>query len=148
MEKHKVITAVHLFLIDKSGKILLSRRYNTGYEDGKYSVVAGHVEKEETIKRAMQREALEEAGIHIELSDLQFGHVMYRKAENTRDTDRIDFFLAAHKWKGEIKIMEKDKCDAMQWFFPDDLPENIIPYVLKAIREFSGESRFSEYGWS
>lgn len=33
MERFKVITAVHLILIENN-KILLQRRYNTGYEDG------------------------------------------------------------------------------------------------------------------
>ena len=46
MERFKVITAVHLILIENN-KILLQRRYNTGYEDGNYSVVAGHVEENE-----------------------------------------------------------------------------------------------------
>lgn len=39
MERFKLVVAVHLILI-KNGKILLLRRYNTGYEDGNYSVVA------------------------------------------------------------------------------------------------------------
>ena len=47
MERFKVITAVHLILIENN-KILLQRRYNTGYEDGNYSVVAGHVEENES----------------------------------------------------------------------------------------------------
>lgn len=39
MERFKLVTAVHLILT-QNGKILLLRRYNTGYEDGNYSVVA------------------------------------------------------------------------------------------------------------
>ncbi|WP_350292738.1 NUDIX domain-containing protein [uncultured Croceitalea sp.] len=147
MEKHKIISAVHLFLIDKSDKILMSRRYKTGYEDGNYSVVAGHIEKNETVKQAMMREAKEEAGIDIKFEDLEVVHVMYRKAENETDSDRIDFFLKSTKWKGEIEIMEKEKCNDMRWFGFDKLPKNIVPYIKKSIIEFSSNSYFSEYGW-
>ena len=47
--------AVHLFLV-QDGRILLLRRYNTGYEDGNYSVVAGHIDGGEKLKSAMVRE--------------------------------------------------------------------------------------------
>lgn len=147
MEKHKIISAVHLFLIDDTDKILLSRRYETGYEDGNYSLIAGHLEKDETVMLAMAREAKEEAGIDIELSDLKVVHVMHRKAENKTESDRIDFFIKAKKWNGKIKIMEKEKCDDMSWFPLDKLPKNIIPYIKKSIEQFSSNSYYSEYGW-
>jgi hypothetical protein len=35
IERFKLVSAVHLFFI-RDGKILLLRRFNTGYEDGKY----------------------------------------------------------------------------------------------------------------
>jgi 8-oxo-dGTP pyrophosphatase MutT (NUDIX family) len=62
IEHIKLPVAVHLFL-KKNGKILLLRRYNTGYEDGNYSVIAGHIDGNENIYKAMIREAKEEAGI-------------------------------------------------------------------------------------
>ena len=62
--------AVHLLLV-KNDRVLLLRRYNTGYEDGNYSVVAGHIEGGEDLKTAMIREAREEAGIEILRSNLE-----------------------------------------------------------------------------
>ncbi|MFH0856765.1 MAG: NUDIX hydrolase, partial [bacterium] len=42
-ERFKVIPAVYLFL-EEDGKILLLRRFNTGYEDGNYAFVSGHLD--------------------------------------------------------------------------------------------------------
>lgn len=78
MERFKLVTAVHLILIEDK-KILLQKRYNTGYEDGNYSIVAGHIDGNESVIKAMQREALEEAGIKIKEEDLEIVHVMHRK---------------------------------------------------------------------
>ncbi len=147
MGKHKVLTAVHLFLINTNSEFLLARRYNTGYQDGNYSLIAGHIEKGEMAKQAMQREAKEEGGIIINLENLYFSHVMYRKRENEIDDDRIDFFFKASKWEGMVKIMEKNKCDDMRWFKPNKLPKNIVPYISSAFNQFLNQSQFSEYGW-
>ena len=88
-ERFKIIPTSHLFLI-KNNKILLLRRFNTGYEDGNYSVVAGHLDRNETFAQAMTREAKEEAGIDIKPGDLEVVHVMHRKQPNE---ERIDFFI-------------------------------------------------------
>ncbi len=55
-ERYKFICAVYLLLI-KENQILLLKRANTGYEDGKYSLVSGHMDGNETIKQAMIRES-------------------------------------------------------------------------------------------
>ena len=77
-EYFKLVTAVHLFLI-RDGKILLLRRFNTGYEDGSYSVPAGHIDGNEKVTKAMTREAMEEAGITASEDKLKIAHVMHRK---------------------------------------------------------------------
>lgn len=70
VERFKLIGAVHLFLI-RNQQVLLLRRFNTGYEDGNYSVPAGHLDGGEQIKTAAIREAKEECGIRIAPEDLE-----------------------------------------------------------------------------
>jgi 8-oxo-dGTP pyrophosphatase MutT (NUDIX family) len=93
----KVVAAVHLFLI-RDGQVLLLRRFNTGYEDGQYSVIAGHLDGGEEVTAAMRREAREEAGIELAPEDLRVVGIMHRKSTE----ERIDFFLTATEWAGEI----------------------------------------------
>ena len=143
MERFKLVTAVHLILIEDK-KILLQRRYNTGYEDGNYSIVAGHIDGNESVIKAMQREALEEAGIKIKEEDLEIVHVMHRK---TPDRESIDYFLTCKKYDGKIKIMEKDKCDELKFYKLDKLPINVIPYVKKGVENYLNNEPFSIYGW-
>src|SRR5512145_1540213 len=102
--------AVHLFFL-RNDHILLLRRFNTGYEDGKYSVVAGHVDAGETVTQAAIREVMEEVGVILDAKDIQIVHVMNRKSED----ERIDFFIVAKQWVGEVNNMEPHKCDELTW---------------------------------
>ena len=134
--------AVHLFLI-KEEKIVLLRRYNTGYEDGNYSVIAGHVDGNEDLKSAMLREVKEEAGIVLSRDNLNIVGAMHRKSEE----ERVDFFLAASAWHGELMNMEPSKCDDLSWFEINRLPDNMVPYVKKAIENYRTGTQFDMFGW-
>jgi len=137
-----IVVAVHLFLL-RDGRVLLLRRYNTGYEDGKYSVVAGHVDGGEEITAAMAREAWEEAGIAIAPGDLEVVGVMHRRSAE----ERIDFFLVAWRWAGEVTNREPDKCYELAWFDLDALPANVIPYVRRALDNYRAGRWFDTFGW-
>ena len=65
--------AVHLLII-QGDDVLLLRRFNTGWADGYYSLVAGHVEHGETATQAIVREAKEEIDIEILQANLMFEH--------------------------------------------------------------------------
>ncbi len=139
-ERFKLIASVYLVLI-RNNKILLSRRYNTGYFDGNYSFPAGHLKGNETLKQGMVREVKEEIGVDLEPNNLELIHVMNRKIPND---ERLDFFFNTKKWLGEPKIIEIDKCDDLSWFELNNLPKNIIPYIKQAINSILKNIIYSE----
>lgn len=142
-ERFKIIPSVYLILM-KYDRILLSRRYNTGFHDGEYSLPSGHLDGNETLVQAMIREAEEEIGVKLSPEDLKLIHVMHRKEPNE---ERVDFFFKAEKWIGEPKIAEPYICDDLRWFDTNDLPDNVIPFIKQAINCFKKEIFYSEIGW-
>ncbi len=139
----KLIPAVYLFL-RKDNDVLLLKRVNTGYQDGKYGVVSGHVDGGELATDAMRREAKEEAGISIKTDDLRFVHVTHR-LNDSLDQERVDFFFEAWNWEGDITNLEPEKCDDLSWFAIDKLPENIIPHVRLVLEKELNHQYYSEY---
>src|SRR2546429_4288338 len=89
MPHPKLPVAVHVLLL-RGDEVLLVRRCNTGFEDGKLSVVAGHVEPGESVTQAALRETSEEVGLALSPDRLRVVGVMHRKS----DDERVDFFLA------------------------------------------------------
>lgn len=144
---HKNIPASYL-IITKGKKVLLLRRFNTGYEDGKYSLVAGHVEKGETFSDCIIREAKEEAGISIQNKDLKVVHVLHRNSGLNENNERVDIFFKVEKWQGKIENKEPDKCDDLSWFDIDNLPSNTIPYISNVLENFKQDIFYSEFGWN
>lgn len=151
----KFPVTVHL-LFFRQDQVLLLRRFNTGFEDGNYSVPAGHLDGGETVRMAAQREALEETGVHIEVEGIAFAAVMHRKSDDTLlplsgtgagTGERVDFFVHVNAWNGEPFNAEPDKCDELRWCDVDALPVNIIPYVKQAIQNFRSGVVFDEFGW-
>ncbi len=133
---------VHLFL-RRGGEVFLLRRFNTGYQDGNYSVVAGHLDGGETVIQAAIREAREEVGIAIRPADLAVVGVMHRREGD----ERVDFFLSCGEWSGEPANCEPQRCDGVGWFPLEALPANLIAYVHKALQNWQQGVWFDEFGW-
>lgn len=142
MSRARFPVTVHLLFI-REDQILVARRANTGYRDGEYSVPAGHLDGGETVRAAAAREAEEEVGVRIEADDIRFSSVMHR----IEGDERVDFFVHVQHWKGEIVNAEPDKCDDLRWVDFDNLPENTIPYVRRAIANHLDGVAFDEFGW-
>lgn len=130
-ERNKTVPAVY-FVFKKENKILLGRRQNTTYYDGWYGLPAGHIDARELPIEAGIREAKEEVGLNIKAEDVKFTHALYRTAHDETG-DRSDYFFIVTKWEGEPKIIEPEKCDDLQWFRIDKLPENMIHHEKKVL---------------
>ena len=138
----KFPVTVHLFLF-RDDQILLLRRFQTGYMDGHYSVPAGHLDGEETVRMAGVREAREEIGVELNPTEMIFAGVFHRHEGD----ERVDFFMHVRSWKGEPFNAEPEKCDELRWVGIEDLPVNTVPYVRQALANFRAGLPFEEFGW-
>jgi len=140
-----MLVAVYLVLL-KNDQVLMLLRQNTGYMDGKYGLIAGHVEKGERITTSLCREAHEEAGIKIYPEQLEFIHAMQRVSAD--DSVYIDFFFKTDVWENNIKNHEPNKCLELRWFSLKELPNNTVPYIREVLQNhISHSGTFSENGW-
>ena len=126
-EHFKALSAVFPVIFrDHDGKrqVLLHRRQNTGYQDGRLDISAsGHVDEGETATAAAARECKEELGIDVDAGDLEFVHLSHRL-----DTDRTyyDMYFIVKAYRGIPRIMEADKCSQLDWFDLAGLPDDVI----------------------
>jgi 8-oxo-dGTP diphosphatase len=145
-KRNSVIPASFL-LIQRDNEVLLQRRFNTGFEDGNYTLISGHVDKGESPSQAVRREAKEEAGIEVKEEDLKFEQVLYRKGSEESHPERVDFFFSTEKWEGEPHITEPDKCDDLSWFPLSALPENTFPVVRTFLENYQHKNPYKERGY-
>jgi ADP-ribose pyrophosphatase YjhB (NUDIX family) len=146
-ERFKLRAAVYV-IFRRQEEILLLKRWNTGFEDGNYSLVSGHLDGDEPVTVAAAREAEEESGVTINPTDLKVVHVMHRcSPEQGQNFEYVDFYLEASQWQGEPTIMEPDKCSELRWCDQGELPDNTIRYVKSVLDTIEKGVTFSEYGW-
>lgn len=141
-KKFSLHAAVYIIL-EKEHKILLLRRYNTGWEDGQYTLPAGHLDGGETVSDTAIREAKEEIGIILNNKDIEIVHAMHRKS----NFEYVDYFAQAHSWQGNPEIKEPNKADDLKWFDINNLPENTLSYIKKALDNYKNGIMFSEEGF-
>ncbi|WP_449434433.1 NUDIX hydrolase [Pseudomonas putida] len=139
------LAIIDLHLVLREGRnVLLSLRSGTGFADGNYGLVAGHLEADETLVQGMCREAREEIGIEIAEQELLLFHVMHNRSTN----DRLAFFFECRKWAGEPINREPEKCAELRWVALDALAsiENQVAYVRSALRHIDDGVMYSSFG--
>jgi len=119
-------------------EVLLHLRQGTGYMDGHWATIAGHVEAGESVLAAAVREASEEVGVEIAEADLVPLTVMQRTQNNDDPIEeRVDFIFTCRLWIGEPRRAELDKSAALGWFPLSDLPSPVVPHELLVLERLA-----------
>lgn len=146
--RFKAPSAVFGIITDEnSEQILLQKRKQTGYKDGFYDLgAAGHVENNESMTRAMQRELFEELGVQAELSDIKFVTLIHK---NDTETGNIYYnaYFRIKNYSGQPKIMEPDKNSELIWAALDNLPARLINDRKIGVTNYLKKVPYAEFGW-
>lgn len=144
--KYRTLSAIFVIII-KENKVLLQKRQNTGYEDGKYDLAAsGHVEKNESLKDSVIRESLEEIGIGVQKENIDFVTLIHKNDEIYGNV-YYNFYFIVQDFEGAPKINEPEKCSELKWFNINELPETLIEDRKIALSNYFNKSSYSEIGW-
>jgi 8-oxo-dGTP diphosphatase len=133
-----LIPSSYVFLLrdgaDGGTEVLLHLRQGTGYMDGHWASLAGHVEAEETAVAAAVREVQEEADVELDPADLQPLTAVHRVAPGAGQIEqRVDFFFAARRWSGDPRVAEPGKNAGLEWFPLTALPHPVQPQEAQVL---------------
>ena len=141
MKRHVVKIAGYM-IIFIDNKLLLMKRKNSGFYDGRYTIPSGHIEINESPLEGAIRETLEETNLSV--TKTSFSCVIHRTNKHRLNDDYVDFFFLCNSYTGTIKNNEPDKCSEIILVDINKLPEILmIPYVKLAIENlFTKELKY------
>ena len=143
-EHFRAFSAIFPLILRTDGRkteILLHRRQNTGWQDGKWDIAgSGHVDEGETARSAVSRECKEELGIDVKIDDLSFALLSHRLSEKTY----YDMYFVVNNYTGVPRIIETEKCAELKWFDINALPSDMIACRRTAVEAYKNKDCYNE----
>lgn len=137
-----MLTFAVRLIVEDSGKLLCLRQ--TKKNGGRYSLIGGNVEEHEFAREALAREALEEAGIHVEPSALTLVHVLHRH-KLKKDEALLVLYFKVPRFGGEPASLEPKKFKDVAWLPLDNLPNDVSKPTLHVLRCIQQGVIYSEF---
>ncbi|WP_329578992.1 NUDIX domain-containing protein [Kitasatospora sp. NBC_01250] len=121
---NSLVPAASVVVVDSDGRVLLQRRA----DNGMWALPGGKMELGESLGDCGVREALEETGIHIEITGIvgtytDPGHVFAYDDGEVRQ--EFSICLLGRPVGGELRI--SDESSEVDWFTPDEV--DCLPMV-------------------
>ncbi len=131
---------VHTMLL-RADEVLLLRRARTGYLDGWYALPGGHLQRGEGVVACAMRELREETGVAASAQHLLPAVVMPYCSDAEQG---VNFIMCCREFRGEPRLAEPDRFDAIGWWGHHALPTPVVPYLARALAMSRGGSWFYE----
>jgi len=116
-------------LLDKKGRVLMGKRAK-GIESGKWCLVGGKPEENETMEEAVIREVREEISISVKLS-------FYREVEGVDETKGVkwlsSYFIGHLKSDNPPDKFEKNELSELRFFSFEELDDLEIAFDHKKV---------------
>jgi len=112
--RHAVVDTI----VIKDNKILLVKRTGKLLEGGKWGLVGGFVERDETLKQAAEREVFEETGWKVKDITLLTINDSPNRPKEDRQNIAFVYYCQATEKTGEAD----DESDDQQWFPLSEIP--------------------------
>lgn len=149
-QRHRVISGSFI-IFQKGDTYFFIKRKGSGFMDGRWGLVSGHLEPDETLSECAVREVREESGLEIQKSDLRHVHVCCVHTEyDGVKIQAVHNYFKVLQWKGDpISAEGPEKSDGYEWINPYKKDcELFVPaekHVFDAIRRGDSYSEF-DYG--
>ncbi|MCL2846145.1 MAG: NUDIX domain-containing protein [Firmicutes bacterium] len=146
-KRHTAPAATFLFLLRDTSdgpEVLLQLRKGGWMTDHWDASASGHVDDGETMLSSIIREAYEEINAQMSREYIEFTATSHTLVDGT--AYHHAYFFARY-WDGDIQIMEPQKVGDLAWFNINNLPENIVPSILRAIQAYKNNTTYFESEW-
>ncbi len=129
---------VSVLIFNKLGQVLVGKRMGS-HGAGLLSVPGGHLDPDETLFNACDRELLEEIGINFNGSYRHAGFSEDIFNSNNTIKHYVTLYFAVDNVDSEnlvIKNMEPEKCESWDWINISDLPTVMFCDTFNKILEY------------
>ena len=121
MENDDLPIGINLIIKNKNNQILLGRRINR-FGEGTYGLIGEKLKNNETFENCAVRGLKEEIDIDAKKEDLEVVNI----ATTITNKTFLQVGVLVKSYQGTPKIMEPNKCDDLQFFDLDNLPELFV----------------------